>query len=166
MGSLGDEPLEAPGLGTGQQTAPGPPNPRRACPLPSASASTGRALGPRPRPDSRAEPAGQTEGCPQDARYTPRSRPTGEPISLPSSTDPCRAAPTPAPAAWPSLGVSQNPDVPGQLNEVGLLPLLCQPVPLHGQHGLSPCRLSTGRSGGASWSSLSRESRSWTFCVP
>ena len=32
MGSLGDEPLEAPGLGTGQQTAPGPPQPQTCLP--------------------------------------------------------------------------------------------------------------------------------------
>ena len=109
---------------------------------------------------------GRQRGAPRMPDTPPEAAPQVSPSPCPAAQTPAGPPPPQPPAAWPSLGVSQNPDVPGQLNEVGLLPLLCQPVPLHGQHGLSPCRLSTGRSGGASWSSLSRESRSWTFCVP
>lgn len=114
--------------------------PRRACPPPSApAASTGRALGPQPRPDSRAEPTGQREGCPQDARCSPRSHPMGEPVSLPGSTDPPRrAAPTPAPRSLAQYRVSARIQVcQGGQSDVGLLPLLPSPRLSTGDTALS-----------------------------
>lgn len=143
MGSLRDEPLEAPGLETGQADGPRAhpiPDVPAHCPLPLQQAGAGLWVlgqGQIPEQSLLGREGGGPPGCRMHLLKPPHGR-----ARLPARRHrPPEGRPHPSPLQpGPVSGVSQNPDVPGQVELSGLassaLPICASPGSLHADSAL------------------------------